>query len=241
MSALCAKHLAAGRLKRPRNVDDFTRRTTTDLVYETLHDEIFSLEILPGTKLSETEVARRFGVSRQPVRNAFTKLGNEDLLIIRPQKATEVRGFSMERVALARLVRMAIELEVVHRGVQIWDASCNAQMADNLTLQERALKEGDLTTFHALDYDFHKLIYVLGGNPLAFDVMLECKQKVDRLCLLSLKKHSEAEAILADHREIAEGLASGNLEQAQGSIRKHLSRLDETIDFIHKTHPDYFE
>ncbi|NNE48440.1 MAG: GntR family transcriptional regulator, partial [Rhodothermales bacterium] len=42
------------------------------------------------------EVARCFGVSRQPVRNAFTKLGSEDLLLIRPQKATEVRGFSME-------------------------------------------------------------------------------------------------------------------------------------------------
>lgn len=222
-------------------MEDITRRTTTDAVYETLHDEIISLEILPGTKLSETEVARRFGVSRQPVRNAFTKLGNEDLLVIRPQKATEVRGFSMERVALARLVRLAVELEVVHRAVQIWDASRQEQLAENLALQEKAIKEGDLTTFHALDYDFHKLIYVLGGNPLAFEVMLECKQKVDRLCLLSLEKTSEAESILADHREIAEGLASGSLEQAQRSIRKHLSRLDETIGFIYKTHPDYFE
>lgn len=222
-------------------MEDIVRRTTTDAVYETLHDEIISLEILPGTKLSETEVARRFGVSRQPVRNAFTKLGNEDLLVIRPQKATEVRGFSMERVALARLVRMAVELEVVHRAVQVWDATCEAKLAENLTLQEQAISDGDLPAFHALDYDFHKLIYVLGGNPLAFEVMLECKQKVDRLCLLSLEKNSEAESILADHREIAEGMASGNLEQAQGSIRKHLSRLDKTIDFIHKTHPEYFE
>ncbi|QMU59674.1 MAG: FCD domain-containing protein [Boseongicola sp.] len=222
-------------------MEDIVRRTTTDAVYETLHSEIVSLEILPGTKLSETEVARRFGVSRQPVRNAFTKLGNEDLLVIRPQKATEVRGFSMERVALARLVRMAVELEVVHRAVQVWDASCEEELAENLELQEKALSDGNLAAFHTLDYDFHKLIYVLGGNPLAFEVMLECKQKVDRLCLLSLEKHSEAESILSDHREIAEGMASGNLERAQCSIRNHLSRLDETIDFIHKTHPDYFE
>ncbi|WP_298298769.1 GntR family transcriptional regulator [uncultured Litoreibacter sp.] len=222
-------------------MEDLTRRTTSDAVYEKLHDEIVSLEILPGTKLSETEVARRFGVSRQPVRNAFTKLGNEDLLVIRPQKATEVRGFSMERVALARLVRMAVELEVVYRAVKIWDASREEQLAENLALQEKALRDGDLPAFHALDYDFHKLIYVLGGNPLAFEVMLECKQKVDRLCLLSLEKDSEAESILADHRDIAKGMASGNLKQAQDSIRKHLSRLDETIDFVHKTHPKYFE
>lgn len=222
-------------------MEDIVRRTTTDAVYEKLHDEIVSLEILPGTKLSETEVARRFGVSRQPVRNAFTKLGNEDLLLIRPQKATEVRGFSMERVALARLVRLAVELEIVYRAVSVWDASCQAQLAENITLQEQAIESGDLTTFHALDYDFHKLIYVLSGNPTAFEVMLDCKQKVDRLCLLSLEKSSEATSILADHQRIAESLASGDLGKSQDAIRAHLSRLDDTIKYIHKTHPNFFE
>lgn len=222
-------------------MEDIVRRTTTDAVYETLHDEIVSLEILPGTKLSETEVARRFGVSRQPVRNAFTRLGNKELLVIRPQKATIVRGFSMERVALVRLVRLAVELEIVHRAIDVWDAKRKAELDANLALQEQAINDGDLPAFHALDYAFHKLIYVLSGNPTAFDVMLDSKQKVDRLCMLSLEEGSAAKSVLADHREIAEALAAGNLKQSQASVRKHLSRLDETIDFIHKTHPDYFE
>lgn len=222
-------------------MEDIVRRTTTDAVYETLHDEIVSLEILPGTKLSETEVARRFGVSRQPVRNAFTRLGNENLLLIQPQKATKVRGFSMERMELARLVRLAVELEIIRRAIEVWNTDCDVKLAENLTLQEQALESGDLPTFHALDFDFHKLICVLSGNPMAFEVTLECKQKIDRLCLLSLEKHSEAESILADHREIAASLASGSVSRAQDSVRKHLSRLDETINMIHKTHPDYFE
>ncbi len=222
-------------------MEDIVRRTSTDAVYEKLHDEIISLEILPGTKLSETEVARRFGVSRQPVRNAFTRLGNDDLLLIRPQKATEVRGFSMERVELARLVRRAVELEIVYRAVQVWNADCQAKLAANIEQQEKALTLGDLTKFHALDYDFHKLIYVLSGNPAAFEVMLDCKQKVDRLCLLSLEKSSEATSILADHRRIADCLSSRDLGAAQDAVRAHLSRLDETIEFIHKTHPNFFE
>ncbi|SMX43672.1 putative HTH-type transcriptional regulator YdfH [Actibacterium lipolyticum] len=222
-------------------VEDIVRRTTTDAVYDKLHEEIVSLEILPGTKLSETEVARRFGVSRQPVRNAFTRLGNEDLLVIRPQKATVVRGFSMERVSLARLVRLSVELEIVHRAIDVWDPSRAEKLQQNLSLQEEAINALDLSAFHALDYDFHKLIYELSGCPLAFEVTLECKQKVDRLCLLSLEKNSEGPSIYQDHRRIAEGLASGNLEKAQGAVRKHLSRLDETIAFIHKTHPHYFE
>ena len=89
----------------------FERRTTTDVVFDQLHEEIVSLEVLPGTKLSEADVARRFGVSRQPVRDAFARLENLDLLLIRPQKATEVRGFSMQRIAHARIVRLAVELD----------------------------------------------------------------------------------------------------------------------------------
>jgi len=114
-------------------------------------------------------------------------------------------------------------------------------LAQNIELQEQAIESGDLTTFHALDYDFHKLIYVLSGNPAAFDVMLDCKQKVDRLCLLSLEKSTEATSILAEHRKIADNLASRDLGAAQDAVRAHLSRLDKTIESIHATHPNYFE
>lgn len=93
----------------------FERRTTADMVFDQLYEDIASLKVLPGSKLSEAEIARRFGVSRQPVRDAFNRLGNLDLLLIRPQRATEVRGFSMDRVQHARFVRLAVELEVVHR------------------------------------------------------------------------------------------------------------------------------
>ena len=222
-------------------VEDFSRRTTTDAVYEKLHDEITSLEILPGTKLSEIEVARRFGVSRQPVRNAFTKLGNKDLLLIRPQKATEVRGFSIERIALARLVRLSVELEVARRAIEVWNQEREDKVAECLERQECAIRQRDMPEFHSLDYEFHKLICDLSGNPFAFEVVSDCKKKVDRLCVLSLTKDSEASSVLADHRMIANAFASGDIEKTLESIRSHLSRLDETIEFIHKTHPNYFE
>ncbi len=222
-------------------MEDTIRRTTTDAVYETLLDEIVSLKILPGTKVSETEIARRFGVSRQPVRNAFTRLGNKDLLLIRPQKATEVRGFSMDRIALARLVRLSVEIEITRHAVMRWNSDCNAELEDNIALQEQAIQAGDLAKFHALDYDFHRSICTLSDNPMAFEVILDCKQKVDRLCMLSLTNDIEAKSVLKDHRGIAEGLASGDLEKALNTTRKHLSRLDQTINFIHDTHPAYFE
>ena len=65
-----------------------TRRTSVDLVFEHLYQGINSLNLLPGTKISEADIAARFDVSRQPVRHAFSRLEILELVVIRPQKAT---------------------------------------------------------------------------------------------------------------------------------------------------------
>ncbi len=218
----------------------FERRTTADVVFEQLHSEIASLELLPGTKLSEAEVARRFGISRQPVREAFSRLGNLELVLVRPQKATIVRGFSLQRVAHARFVRLAVELEVITQACSVWDTSCAEALQRNLQQQHEALKS-EPDQFHSLDFQFHRLICELGGCPLAVEAITECRQKIDRLCTLSLEKQSEATTLLDDHEKLANALKANSTERALAITRQHLSRLDSTIEEIHLTHADYFE
>lgn len=54
--------------------------STADLVHEELYRQIVALELPPGTRISEQEVARRIGSSRQPVRDAFYRLSKLGLL-----------------------------------------------------------------------------------------------------------------------------------------------------------------
>lgn len=222
-------------------VDIFERRTTTDVVFDRLHEEIISLRLLPGTKLSEVDVARRFGVSRQPVRDAFNRLENLDLLLIRPQRATEVRGFSMQHVAHARFVRLAVELEVVRHACSVWDNDRADELERNLDAQKQAIDAGQTEMFHALDYQFHKLICELSGCPLAFDTIKHYKQKVDRLCMLSFGKTNELVTLLDDHVRLVQSLRQGDVEEAVAITRQHLGRLDTTIENVHRTHSEYFE
>ena len=78
------------------------RRTSVDDVFDALHEQISTLELKPGDRISEAEIAAQFGVSRQPVRDAFSRLANLDLLLIRPQRSTEVRRFSMRQIEKAK-------------------------------------------------------------------------------------------------------------------------------------------
>jgi len=221
--------------------DLIERRTTTDVVFDALYEDIASLKLLPGTKLSEAEIARNFGVSRQPIRDAFNRLAHLELLLIRPQKATKVRGFSMDRISHARFVRLAIELEVVWRACAVWDDQRAQELERALKQQEQAVETGQHDSFHILDQKFHKLICELGGCPLAVVTIEECKQKVDRLCLLGLGREQEAATLFQDHRKLADALKAGSVEEATTIARHHLGRLDETIAQIQETHSEYFE
>jgi len=217
------------------------RNTATDIVFDQLYSEIASLELLPQTKLSEAEIARRFGVSRQPVRDAFNRLENLDLLLIRPQKATEVRGFSLQRIAQARFVRLAVELEVVRHACSIWDDTRAEALDENLQQQRQFVADKQPEQFHALDFQFHKMICEIGGGTLAIETIEMSKLKVDRLCALSLGRENEFSLLLDDHVQLAQALKNRSADEAVAIVRRHLARLDDTINDIHDAHSEYFE
>jgi len=221
--------------------ENLQRRTSTDVVFDQLHEEIASLKLLPGAKLSETDIAQRFGVSRQPVRDAFNRLESLDLLLIRPQRATEVRRFSMQRVTHARFVRLAVELEVIRSACLIWDDARAEALDKNLHQQQQSIASKNPDQFHMLDYQFHKLICELGGSPMAFNTIEHYKKKVDRLCVLSLDRKDQFAVLLDDHLGIAHALKKGSAEGATVIARQHLARLDDTIADIHSNHSEYFE
>lgn len=217
------------------------RRTSADVVFDHLYDEFLTLYIPPGTKISEVEIANRFGVSRQPVRDAFSRLANHDLLLIRPQKATTVRKFALDRIAHSRFVRLAVELEVLRVACANWNDSMVGAFRRNLDRQERAVCDGDADAFHALDYEFHQLLSDAGGVPLAFKTISRSKAAVDRLCVLSLAREDSMEPLYDDHRKILAALEDRDMDRVDAVMRIHLGRLDTTILAIREVHPDYFE
>lgn len=216
------------------------RRTSADVVFDYLYEQISSLELMPGTKISEAEIASKFGVSRQPVRDAFSRLDNLDLLLIRPQKATVVKKFSLTSIATARFARLAIELEVMHRAVAAWDGSLLDQFETSLTDQARAVEKSDVELFHRLDYEFHRLLCHAAKSEFAFELIAENKAQVDRLCVLSLTGADSMGVLVEDHRAMLKHLAARDEAALCAATRTHLSRLDATIETIYQEHASYF-
>lgn len=217
------------------------RRTSVDDVFDYLHDRIVTLALKPGDRLSEAEVAAEFGISRQPVRDAFSRLANMDLLLIRPQRATEVRRFSIQQIERARFVRACVEKEVVRRAARRCDEMGGAALDAALLVQQAAVKQGDVAAFGQLDFEFHKTICAIAGTEFAFEVIQQEKAKIDRLCILGRDKEQRLPNLLDDHRAIADAIKSHDEETAIKMCEIHLARLDQTIERILASNADYFE
>jgi len=216
------------------------RRTSVDDIFAYLYEEISALRLRPGDKISEADIATKFGVSRQPVRDAFNRLATLDLLLIRPQRATEVKRFSMREIIKSRFVRLSVEKEVLNRAAALCDDTGAQQLKSALDDQERSVQSHDIDRFNAQDYEFHKLICQIAQAEFAFDVILAEKSKVDRLCTLSLSKGDRMPELVDDHRAIATAIWSHKADAAIQAGVHHLSRLDETINHISETNANYF-
>ncbi|MEM7523669.1 MAG: GntR family transcriptional regulator [Pseudomonadota bacterium] len=218
-----------------------TRRTAADDVFDHLRGQIVSMALPPGARLSEADVARDCNVSRQPVREAFIRLGNMNLLLVRPQRATVVRPISRTEILESRFIRMAVEMEIVRRACKVGSGAYKAAFEDNLTRQDVAVRGGDADSFNDLDYEFHRLICLSANCGFAYKTIAENKISVERLCMLSLTDMQEQVDVYEDHLTMYDRLTARDEEAMIEITKRHLSRLNTTLDHVQANYPDYFE
>jgi GntR family transcriptional regulator, rspAB operon transcriptional repressor len=222
-----------------RVLEPISRPSVTDAVFEELHRQILALELPPGTKMSEVDVARLMEVSRQPVRDAFYRLSKLGFLSIRPQRATVVSAISEKAVMQARFIRSAIEAETVRLAcARLTNADMDA-LQDLLGRQHERVLARDAAGFHALDDQFHREICERTDNGFAWEIIRENKAHMDRVRFLSLSFASQD--AYGDHLKVMEAIRARDAGRAMAEMRAHLSRIQTQIRRIRAENEAYFE
>jgi DNA-binding GntR family transcriptional regulator len=207
-------------------------------IYAGLQQRIIRGEIPPGTALSEAEIARRFSISRQPVREAFIKLAEEGLLEVRPQRGTFVRKISKTAVMDARFVREAIEANIARELAVKGDAGLVATLRKQLTAQ-RAVPTGELYDFMRLDEEFHRTLADAGGRLYGWKVIEDVKLQMDRVRHLSLRSFPQAK-LVRQHAAIVDAIENASPDEAERAMRVHLRLIMDDLPSIEARHPEFF-
>ena len=206
-----------------------------------LRRAIIALEIEPGARLSEQEIATRYGVSRQPVREALIALGRTRLVAVQPQRGTVVVKISIRMMLQARFVREAIETAVVRQAASNFDPYSRARIDELLGRQRVAALEGDSEAFRRDDELFHIALAEGAGCPLAWQTTADLKAHLDRACQLSLSGPKPLQALVAQHEEIVAGIDAKDADRAEAAMRVHLTEILLALPKMEAAHPEMFE
>ena len=214
--------------------------TRSDLVYAEIRRAIVQLRLRPGDRLSEADVARQLGVSRQPVREAFIKLSQADLVAVLPQRGTLVRLISREDVENAHFVREAIEVAAVRKAALRADAAAIAGLREIVGQQSRTPGE-DHIGFMRHDESFHEGIARIAGTSRAWRVLEGLKAQLDRVRFLAIDEITSSDAIVAEHHAIIDALEARSPQRAEDAIRAHMAEILLSLPKLAAAHSDLFE
>ncbi|MTI17673.1 GntR family transcriptional regulator [Rhodobacteraceae bacterium RKSG542] len=209
-------------------------------VYSSLKKAIVQLHLKPGNSLSEAEVAKQLGVSRQPVREAFIKLSDVGLVEIRPQRGTYVVLISKRDVENARFLREAIEVAIVRKAALMDTAKLDVELQRLIELQQIAAKHNDTAEFIRLDEAFHQAIADGVDCGHGWRVVMDMKAQMDRVRYLSLEDATPLSTLITQHMAVADAIAKGDAPDAEDSMRGHLREIMKSLPEISKGHPDLF-
>ncbi len=209
-------------------------------VHRQLRGAIIRGEINPGIALSESEIARQYATSRQPVREAFIKLAEERLVSIQPQRGTFVVKISVADVLDARFVREAIEIAVTREAATSAPLSAIKELR-NLIEQQSATEPGHNVEFLALDEEFHRTIALSVGRAHAWRVIEGIKAQMDRIRYISLDAATPITLIIEQHKRIVDGIEAGDPTVAAAAMRSHLREITLSLPNIASRFPEMFE
>jgi DNA-binding GntR family transcriptional regulator len=194
--------------------------TRTDAVAAELRRLIHSGELPPGTHLRQTEIARRFGVSTTPVREAFASLAREGLVRQDAHRGVVVFEPSLEELRENYEIRGALEglaTELAAPRLHVQD------LEDLRALVDQMRRVGD-EGFPTLNHTFHTRIYAATGRPRLAE-MIESLREVAASYLAMTVRTTDSRyrtAVQDEHDQILVALRARDAKRAGRLMRAHL-------------------
>jgi DNA-binding GntR family transcriptional regulator len=192
-------------------------------VFQALRKEILSCNIRPGEEVRENELARRFGVSKSPIRDALQKLEYEGLVEIVPR-----RGHRVAPISVADAQDM-LDLREILEASALRYAVANAEDSVLIDLDRlRTANTEDLEEFAVYNRGFHLHLCELSGNKRLAQTMAGLMENYDRLCVVSLTSVRDGvggmDDAMSDHNKIIDALQARNAAAAVRASKRHLKK-----------------
>ncbi|MCE5342436.1 MAG: GntR family transcriptional regulator [Eubacteriales bacterium] len=217
----------------------YARETARDYALRILKRNIASLELVPGSMLSENELSAALGLSRTPVREALIELNKIRIVEILPQRGSRIALIDCNMVEESRFLRMVLETAIMELACEMAPTLDFSVAEANLKLQQFYIENQLPEKLMELDNDFHREFYRLTNRMQTYHLQESMALHFDRVRSLSLTTVKEIR-IVSDHEAILRAVRAGDQAEAAMLVVKHLNRYKIDEKAIREQYAAYF-
>ncbi len=210
-------------------VNDALRRAPSlaEQAYDTLRRLIIRGDLNAGMTLSENEFAKRFSISRSPLREAIRRLQEEGLLDASGPRGFRVPPITTELVRQVYGVRLALEAAAAEEAVVPAEEIAAARA--KLALIRADLDNGDTRSFTESDFEFHDVFISNCGNPLLIKQIARLRNNIARIVTYADQFTEHIEMSYAEHVEILDALTTGDHQSARKAVASHVGNVTNRV------------
>ena len=217
----------------------YARETARDYAMRMLKRNITSLELVPGSMLSENELSQALGLSRTPIREALIELSKIRIVEILPQRGSRIALIDCNMVEESRFLRLVLEKAIIELACDMADTLDFSVAEANVKLQQFYVENQLPEKLMELDDDFHRELYRLTNRMQTYHLLESMTLHFDRVRSLSLATVKEIK-IVNDHEAILHAVHAGDKAEAVAQVAKHLSRYKVDEQSIRERYASYF-
>jgi GntR family transcriptional regulator, rspAB operon transcriptional repressor len=204
-------------------------RSLADQAYYRIRELIVSLELAPGSLISERELMERLGVGRTPVREALRALAAERLVDVYPRRGMFVSRVDVGDLAGLSEVRAALESHAAALAAERANDADREEIAVLLAELNGAGVELDERMLIDLDQRIHRHIYRCTHNPFLEATLDAYYVLTLRIWFLALDRVVRLEDAVGEHRELLEAIRDGDPVRAEDAMRRHVTGFEQAM------------
>ncbi|WP_222890608.1 GntR family transcriptional regulator [Enterobacter sp. C2] len=191
-------------------------------IYRALKNEIFTFQLMPGDRFSESEVAGRMAASRTPVRQALYWLEHEGYVEVASRSGWQVKPFDFAWFEALYDLRIVLEREAVRRLCGMPPGTCAEHLAPLIAFWVDAppLEDGLAVSPH--DEQFHTALVAATGNGEMTRVHVDLTEKIRIIRHLDFTREDRVAATYQEHGRVLRAILTQQTEEAQRILTDHI-------------------
>lgn len=201
------------------------RRTASDEVADTLREAIVTGQFGDGEELNQVELARHFGVSRVPVREALRRLEAEGLLTAEAHRRVVVPGLDRARISEIFEIRALLEGYLLERAAPKLGSDEFAELRAMCDAMDRARGRD---AWLEQNSEFHHKLLAPANAPTAIVIVDRLSHQVERY---SRRRGGvlRPETAGREHRDVLDALEHGSVKRAVKALTKHILTTRDAV------------